>query len=350
MNSSQREIVTADLKAVTGSGIDRLDPLRNETLLITGGTGFVGTWLSELVSYLNDQHGFGTRLALLSTNTGGFRKNVPHIANRKDVQLIERDIRNLTDIPTDFTYIIHAAATPDRRVHASEPLRTVQTIVDGTNSLLEYASRLSDVKGILNLSSGLIYGTQPWETTGISENMMGGLDCGAFGSAYAESKRMAESICTIYRNQHRLPIMTARPFAFIGPYQSLDRPWAINNFIRDGMLGEHIRILGDGRTVRSYMYPSDMAWWLLNIMVRGEVGVSYNVGSPHPISLQDLAQKIAGNFPNSPKIVSGLSRGPEAQASKFVPNVDLAGRTLGLKVTVNLDEAINRTIRWNRIH
>lgn len=349
MNNPQHKIVIQDLEAVTSSGTKKLDLLRNESLLITGGTGFVGTWLSELVIYLNDQHGFKTRLALLATNTGSFRKNVPHIAERDDVQLIERDIRNLTDIPSDFSYIIHAAATPDRRVHASEPLRTVQTIVEGTNSLLEYASRSSDVRKILNLSSGLVYGAQPWETKGISENMMGGLDCGAFSSAYAESKRMGEIICSIYRNQHRLPIVTARPFAFIGPHQLLDRPWAINNFIRDGLLGGPIRILGDGRTVRSYMYPSDMAWWLLNILVRGEVGQSYNVGSPDPISLQDLAQKIASNFQTPPKIISGLSRGPEEQPSKFVPNVDRAIRTLDLKVTVNLDTAISRTIRWNQV-
>jgi dTDP-glucose 4,6-dehydratase len=343
-------MIVQDLEAVTSSGTDLLDPLRNETLLITGGTGFVGTWLSELVIHLNDQHDFRTKLELLATNTGSFRKNVPHIANRDDVHLIERDIRNLTDIPSDVTYIIHAAATPDRRAHASDPLRTVQTIVDGTDSLLEYASRLSDARKILNLSSGLIYGTQPWETTGISESMMGGIDCGAFGSAYAESKRMAEVICSIYRNQHRLPIVTARPFAFIGPYQSLDRPWAINNFIRDGLLGGPIRILGDGRTVRSYMYPSDMAWWLLNILVRGEVGQSYNVGSPDPISLQDLALKIASNFPLPPKIISGLSRGSEEQASKFVPNVDLVRRKMQLGISVDLDTAINRTIRWNQIH
>jgi nucleoside-diphosphate-sugar epimerase len=349
MNNQSHEIIEEDLRAVLGSSVERVADLKNETLLITGGTGFIGTWLSELVLHLNDHHGFKTKLILLSHNLNKFKNTAPHIAVRADVTLVERDIRNLTDLPMEVTYIVHAAASPDRRTHASEPLRTVQTIVEGTNSLLEYASRLSDTKKILNLSSGLIYGMQPWDMKGIPEEMIGGVDCGAFNSAYTESKRMAETICAIYRNQHRLPIVNARPFSFIGPYQLLDRPWAINNFIRDAMLGGPIRILGDGRTVRSYMYPSDMAWWLLNILVRGKVGQNYNVGSPDSVSLQELADRIVTKFPNRPKIVSGLSRDPSVQASKLVPNVDLAMKSLNLDITVDLDKAITRTIRWNQL-
>jgi nucleoside-diphosphate-sugar epimerase len=97
------------------------------------------------------------------------------------------------------------------------------------------------------------------------------------------------------------------------------------------------------------MYPSDMAWWLLNILVRGKVGQNYNVGSPDSVSLQELADRIVTKFPNRPKIVSGLSRDPSVQASKLVPNVDLAMKSLNLDITVDLDKAITRTIRWNQL-
>ena len=159
---------------------------------------------------------------------------------------------------------------------------------------------------------------------------------------------MGETLCAVYRNQHRLPIINARPFAFIGPYQLLDRPWAINNFIRDSLLGGPIRILGDGETVRSYMYPSDMAWWLLRILVQGTSGTSYNVGSPHGVTLQELAEKIAGHFPVRPKILSRLSSDKSLRRSKFVPDVNLAKNTLDLCINVDLDSAIKRTIMWNR--
>ncbi len=349
MTLTQKDVILEDCHRVTSGLISHLVPLKNENILITGGTGFMGTWLTEIITFINDNYNFNTHLFLLSTRAGLFREKAPHIAFRPDITLIERDVRNLTDISNEVSWIIHAAASPDSRVHASDPLRTIQVIVDGTDSVLEYATRLPDIKKILNISSGQIYGTQPWDLQGIPENFIGGLDCSALNSAYPESKRIAETICSVYRNQQRLPIVNARPFAFIGPYQGLDRPWAINNFIRDSLLGGPIRILGDGQTVRSYMYPSDMAWWILNILVHGTAGMNYNVGSPESITLQELAEKIAVRVPKPPKIIRGISDDKSLKSTRFVPNVDLAKKSLGLKITTDLDTAIKRTILWNQL-
>jgi nucleoside-diphosphate-sugar epimerase len=349
MTITKKDIITEDCQLVTSGRISLLEPLINEKVLITGGTGFIGTWLAEIITYLNDNFDFNTHLYLLSTRARALHERAPHIASRKDVTLIERDVRNLTDISNEVSWIIHAAASPDSRVHASDPLRTIEVIVDGTDSVLEYATRLPDIKKILNISSGQIYGAQPWDLKGISENFIGGLDCSALNSTYPESKRIAETICSVYRNQQRLPIVNARPFAFIGPYQGLDRPWAINNFIRDSMLGGPIRILGDGQTVRSYMYPSDMAWWILNILVHGTVGLSYNIGSPESITLQELAEKIALMAPKPPKIIRGISDDKSLRSSRFVPDVNLAKKSLSLKITIDLDTAIKRTILWNQL-
>ena len=93
----------------------------------------------------------------------------------------------------------------------------------------------------------------------IAEKSFEGFDPSAFPAAYAEAKRYGESLCTLFRNQFRLPIVNVRPFSFVGPYQSLDAPWAINNFIRDVVMRQPIRIQGDGTAVRSYMYGADMA-------------------------------------------------------------------------------------------
>ncbi|MBI2094596.1 MAG: NAD-dependent epimerase/dehydratase family protein [Candidatus Omnitrophica bacterium] len=325
-----------------------LEALRGETIFITGGTGFVGVWFCELVAHLNDQHGFGTQLLLLSGRAQSFSAKAPHLAMRKDVTLIERDVRSLLDIPKEASWIIHAAGSPDNRLAASDPLRVAQVITRGTETVLDAATRLPNLKKFLNISSGLVYGAQPLERERIPEGYSGGLDCASVSGIYAESKRFAETLCVAYRSQHRLPVVTARPFAFIGPYQLLDRPWAVNNFIRDGLLGGPIRILGDGQTVRSYMYPSDMVFWLLRILAAGIPGQSYNVGSPHGVTLQQLAEKVAACFPAPPKILSRLSPEQALHRSRFVPDVRLAEETLGLRLTVDLENALRRTILWNQ--
>lgn len=210
------DIIKDDCEQVTTGVSTALSALKGECILITGGTGFIGTWLTELVAFLNDTHNFNTRLILLSGRAYNFSAKAPHLAMRKDVVIIERDIRSLLDIPSDVSWIIHAAANPDNRLHASDPLKTMDVIVKGTESVLMAATRLPNLQKFLNISSGLVYGSQPLELETIPESFRGTLDFASIGSAHAEAKRMGETLCAVYRNQHRLPIVNARPFAFIG--------------------------------------------------------------------------------------------------------------------------------------
>ncbi len=342
------ELIKKDCAEIVDGRAQALYALKNETIFITGGTGFVGTWLVELITFLNDNYQFNTRLVLLSRNSHNFRAKTPHIAERSDVILIERDVRSALEIPDDVSFVIHAAGNPDNRQHVLDPLRVMEVIVKGTDSILAAASGLTNLKKFLNISSGLVYGAQPLELDRLHEGYIGAPDCNSVMSIYAEAKRYAETTCSAYRSLYKMPIVTARPFAFIGPYQLLDKPWAINNFIRDSLQGETIRILGDGETIRSYMYPSDMAFWLLRILAEGVSGLAYNVGSPHGLTLKQLAEKIASNFTTRPKIViQNLNEG-RAHRSKFVPDVGLAERSLGLKLEVDIDSAISRTISWFR--
>ncbi|MBU0952189.1 MAG: NAD-dependent epimerase/dehydratase family protein [Elusimicrobia bacterium] len=347
MNTRTIEIVKNDCSQIlTQKHVKTLEKLKNEKIFITGGTGFIGTWLAELIAFLNDNYRFNTNMVLMSKNAFSFSSKVPHLTTRKDIVLIEKDIRDFFELPDDVSYIIHAAADPDNRKHSSEPIKTMEVISKGTDSILSAATRLSNIKSILNISSGLIYGGQPFDLERISESFHGGPDCDSIVSIYSEAKRYTETLCTAYRNQFKLPILTARPFAFLGPYQLIDKPWAINNFIRDSLLGGPIRILGNENTVRSYMYASDMAFWFLSILSNGKAGLAYNVGSPNSITLKNLAEKISNNFPNKIKIVSELPPNKNADKSRFVPDTTLANEFLGLKETVDIEDALRRTITW----
>lgn len=348
MSLAKNKIVFDDCKK-SCIEIESFTVLNNQSILITGGTGFIGKWISEMVSFINFTNNLNIKLYLLGRDIIKFKEEVPHLAEKSFINLIEQDVRYLHDLPSDVNYVIHAAGTPDNREHVSDPLKTIETFYKGTQSLLDAASRIQHLKRIVHLSSHQVYGKNE---TGqlITENSFGSFETLNTSNCYAESKRIAESLCSCYRNNLRLPIIILRPFAFIGPYQDIEKPWAINSFIRDAILGGPIRILGNGLTERSYLYASDMAYCILKSLIDGKIGEVYNLGSNTPISLNELAIKIKNQSPSKMEILSKSSKENYLSVSKLVPNTDKINEELHFKEIFTIDEAIYRTILWNQLN
>jgi len=323
-----------------------LDVLRQTNLVIIGGTGFVGSWIAEMVATLNDEYQFGIKLSLISRSTDQFAIRLPHFAHRSDVQLIKSDVRQLGQFPMDADWVIHAAANPDVRTHASNPLDTASVIVDGTMSVLRTAERLGRLKKLLYLSSGLVCGSQPASVKGVSESAQGAPTPDA-SFIYPNAKRFAETLCSAARAQSRIPVLVARPFSFIGPYQSLDTPWAQTTFLSDALRGHPIRLQGDGQVVRSYLYGSDAAYWFLKILTAGQAGDVVNVGSPVGIALQDLAKEVAKNFEPSPDIMFNTAPRSTGKSAQLLPDTTHAQNDYGLSVFTPLEEAIKLTAQWH---
>ena len=342
------DCILDDYKQVVGNKSQTLFGLKNDMVVITGGTGFVGTWIAGLIAFLNDNYAFNTKIVLLAKNIEKFRKNRPDLACRKDIKLIAADVRYLHELPSETNWLIHAAASPDNRMHATYPLETMSVIANGTQSVLRAVERCSNLKMFLNISSGLIYGNHSLDHTSIDEGFIGAPKCNTVSSAYAEAKRYGETLCHSARSQLRIPMVTARPFAFMGPYQSLETPWALNNFIKDGLSGKLIRVLSDGKTVRSYMYASDMAFWLLTILLRGQSGEVYNVGSSEAITIEKLAQLISSELDFHPEIKLNASGSDQLYNTRFVPDISLAQQNLQLSISVDINCAIKRTLEWNK--
>jgi nucleoside-diphosphate-sugar epimerase len=326
-----------------------LDELRSQSILITGGTGFIGKWLAESVVFLNEKYDYKIKLYLLARNIELFKVNFPHFGRYKYIKLIEQDVRHISEMPADISYVIHAATSPDNREHISQPLRTIDTIYKGTNAVLEACWRLPKLIKILYISSNNIYGEAIGSPQGIDESTIGIVDCNSVSAAYSEAKRIGETICAVYKNQQRLPIIIVRPFTFIGPYQSLEKPWAINSFIRDAMLGGPIRILGNENNVRSYLYGSDMAFWLLKIASSGNSGTTYNLGGKVPVSMLELARKIANNFFEKIDIQIKSSKGLNQKLTNSMPNINRIEKDLNVKQQISLEEAILNTINFIKI-
>lgn len=341
-------LVRADAEAALEGRFERLAALRGQHIFISGGTGFLGTWLLELTKVLNERHQFGLRVTVFSRNAQSLASHWPHLGKEKWVSLQEGDIRYLSELPRDVRYVVHAAALTDRRLFASQPSAVAETNSLGTLRILRAANLLEDLHKFVLLSSGLIYGAQPWDLPRINEDFAGVLRCGEVNAVYPESKRFAEVIAQCAISERKLPVVTLRPFAFVGPYQSLQLPWAVTDFIRDSFNGGPIRIMGDGTTVRSLMYYSDFAFGVLIALAAGRPRTTYNLGSDEPVDLLTLAQKITRYFSPVPEIRLRVGQSGH-QRNRLVPDTDRMAQELGFKITVPLDAALQKTIEWHRI-
>ena len=341
-------LVRADAEAVLQGRVERLAPLRGQHLFITGGTGFLGTWLLELVKVLNERHQFGLQVTSFSRNPQAWAARWPHLGREKWLTLQAGDIRNLVELPRNTGYVIHAAALTDRRVFASNPSAVAETNTVGTMRVLRAATLLEDLQKFVLLSSGLIYGSQPWDLPRVNEDFAGALKCGDVNAVYPESKRLAEVVAQCAISESKLPVVTLRPFAFVGPYQSLQLPWAVTDFIRDSFRGGPIRIMGDGATVRSIMYYSDFACGVLLALAAGKPRTTYNLGSDEPVDLLTLAQKITKYFSPVPEIKLRVGQVGHDR-NRLVPDTTRIAKDLGFKATVSLDAALQKAVEWHRL-
>src|SRR5262249_54206332 len=160
-----------------------------------------GTWLAEMLACLNDDFAFDCRILLLSRGVERFASSRPHLAGRSDVKLLRADVRHLSELPRETNWVVHGAATPDNRFHASSPVQTMNTILQGTANIIQALDPLSELRRMLYLSSGYVYGGQPWDVPALSESHQGAPALASSSSAYSEAKRCAETLCASARSQ-----------------------------------------------------------------------------------------------------------------------------------------------------
>lgn len=335
-------IVERDLDAVFGALAPLWPRLAGARIFMTGGTGFIGRWMLEALRDADLRLGLEVDLVILSRDPAGFAARAPHLAAH--FRMLAGDVLHLSRVDGPFTHVIHAATDASAALNRDDPRRMFDTIVTGTRRALDLA--LDDKARLLFLSSGAVYGIQPWELAHVGEDWTGGPDPCDPRSAYGEGKRAAEMLCAIHGSQFGLDVVNARIFALLGPLLSLDIHFAAGNFIRDALAGRKLVIQGDGRAVRSYLYAADLAVWLWTLLIAGRPGAAYNMGSEDAISIADLARRVDALLGGGGVDILGRPD-PGWNAGRYVPSTALIRRELGVAPMVDLDEAIRRTAIWN---
>jgi nucleoside-diphosphate-sugar epimerase len=323
------------------------EEMRNQRIFMTGGTGFFGCWLLESFAAANRRFALNAKITVLSRTPENFQLRCPHLARDASISLLEGDVRSFYFCEGEFPFVIHAATETGyarSRLAKSATLNTLSTIFDGTRNILEFAATHGTRK-FLMISSGAVYGAQPATISHLPESYLGGPNPCLVGSAYGEAKRAAETLCAAYATPS-LTCKIARCFSFVGPHLPLNGSYAVGNFIQSVLTSQAIHLHGDGTPLRSYLYATDLTVWLWTMLIHARSLRPINVGSEKPISIRNLAEEVRAALQPNLKIEILAHPAPDAPSLRYVPSVQRAYDDLGLKQTIELREAIQRTAAW----
>ncbi|WP_339891705.1 NAD(P)-dependent oxidoreductase [Neptuniibacter pectenicola] len=325
-------------------GVDKnlAQSLDGKAVFITGASGFFGRWFFSLLLFLIKSEGVNCKIYLHLRDKSKVTEKFDIQGN--EVELLEGDIRSLIDLPEDVNYILHLAGNPDTRFHTTHPLDTMNLIVDGTSSILKAASRLSQLENIVIMSSSQVYDTV-YSNVKLIEDVSSQSCISKIDEPYSSAKIYSEALCKAAASEARLPVCILRPFGFCGAFQSINGPWAFNNFVNDAISGRAIKILGDGGSVRSLMYGADLAIWLLTILTNPKSGV-FNIGSEEGLSMLDMAEKITACFSNKINVIKNASLTGVVNNTYLVPDCSKAKKSFDLNYYTNIDLSIERSVMW----
>lgn len=344
VQEQRRDLPVEDLDGAVALVGDHWKSLEGMSLFFTGGTGFVGTWMTRVLLRAIDTGRLSATARLLTRNPDSFRSRHPEIADHRAVALVEGDVLRDGWSASGCTHLVAGATEASAALLKERPRLMLETILDGTRRTLDEAER-AGVRRALFVSSGAANGPQSPGVERVRETEFFGPDPLLARSAYAEGKRAAEMLFALAGRD--LSFSVARLWAFAGPLLPLDTHFAVGNFMGDVLAARTIRILGDGTTVRSYQHPADMAAWSWICLASGGAGRAYNIGSEEAISTRDLAALVNQVGGGAGYEVLGRPV-PGARVDVYVPDTTRFREEFGLPAGRSLETTLRQTFAWHR--
>ncbi len=303
-------------------------------ILVTGGAGFIGSHLCEVL--LQD----GNDVVCLDNYYTGSKANILHLRENPHFELLRHDIINPIVLEVDQIYNLACPASP---IHYQfNPVKTVKTNVIGTLNMLGLAKRVK--ARILQASTSEVYGDPAVHPQ--KETYRGNVNCIGPRACYDEGKRVAETLMMDYHRQHRVDIRVVRIFNTYGPKMALEDGRVVSNLIIQALRGEPLTVYGDGQQTRSFCYISDMVRGLKGMMEQETFSGPVNLGNPREFTILSLAEKVkAMTASSSPLVYKPL---PQDDPIQRKPDISLAQEVLGWFPEVMLEEGLVQTIEYFR--
>lgn len=301
-------------------------------ILVTGGAGFIGF---HLCSALLDQ---GHSVIAVDNFLTGTQENVDVLKKHEGFTFIEHDINKPLDIEIDQIYNLACPASPIH--YQKDPVQTTTTNVLGMINVLELAKK--NEARIVQASTSEIYG-DPLESPQ-KEEYNGNVNTLGPRACYDEGKRCAETLCMDYLRQHETDIKIVRIFNTYGPHMYEHDGRVISNFIIQALKNDDITVYGDGTQTRSFMYIGDLIRGMILMMDKADFRGPVNLGNPHEISINELAQTIIDLTGSKSKLV--YKDLPEDDPKRRFPDISLAKDALFWEPRVALTDGLKKTINY----
>jgi len=309
--------------------------MASERILVTGGAGFIGSFLCERL--LADGH----EVLCVDNFFTGRRRTVAHLIDNPLFELMRHDVTLPLFVEVDRIFNLACPASP---VHYQfDPVQTTKVSVHGAINMLGLAKRLR--APILQASTSEVYGDPTVHPQ--TEDYWGNANPIGPRSCYDEGKRCAETLFFDYWRQHRVQIKVARIFNTYGPRMHANDGRVVSNFIVQALRGEPITIYGDGAQTRSFCYVDDLVDALVRMMATpAEVTGPINLGNPAECSVRELAELVIEMTGSRSQLVARPL--PQDDPRQRQPSIELARRTLGWEPVTPLREGLERTIAYFR--
>ena len=310
---------------------------KNKNIFITGGAGFIAnTLIANLVEH--------NKITVYDNFHRDTLTNSKY-QNHKNIKVIKGDVLNkdfLTESMKGSDIVVHAAGIAGIDTVIKDPVKTMQVNMIGTANTLEAAhiNRVND--RVIDFSTSEIFGSMAYKSREQDNTVAG--SAGEARWVYAVSKLAGEHLAHAYYKQHKLPVVTVRPFNVYGPGQTGEG--AIQIFIKKALKNEDIFINGDGNQIRAWCYVDDFVDCLMKcIESPNAVGESFNLGNSRAvITILGLAQTVCRVLGSKSKIK--FKKELSADIELRIPSVKKTEEILGFKAKVDLEEGVLRTSEY----
>lgn len=321
-----------------------VDKLIGKSVLVTGATGTIGSFVIDVLLRFNQISSSQIKVYVAGRNIKALQEQFLYW-NDKNFTAVQYDMLNqiLFDFPVD--YIIHAAGNAHPTSFNGDPVGTIVGNINSTYNLLQYAMSHGG-KRLLFVSSGEVYGQGDINLEEFPEEYLGYIDLSSPRSCYPQSKRGSENLCASFSSQYGLETVVVRPCHTYGPQITPNDSRATAQFIRNVLKDEDIVLKSAGSQMRSYNYIADCVSGLLTVLINGKSGEAYNLANPNAritiAQFAEIAAKIAGKnvIFKEPSIVDVANRSPiqrQVLSSKKL-------ESLGWKDAFSAEDGIRHTL------